>query len=205
MLYTSTWRDTLQLVLQARPTTSQEVAALTPCFVRQAALEAAAQASPDDDAAWRQVASCAFGVGDTDRLRPHAMRFMQSSEGDSVQQALARFLAALPRKPPAGKTASDHAVLLCLSALSALQLQQLALCEERLAAGRAVATLRLRAEVLVAATEALSAAAQHCSAVLTSDTPLGAGPLQLVQYQSVWQDAIEAWHAAHIGTCQCWQ
>ncbi|PRW58072.1 inner membrane isoform A [Chlorella sorokiniana] len=200
ILHTPLWKDTLQQLLHARPAASQEAAALQLRYVRHAALEAAGAAYPADDTPWRQVATCACGACDTDGLVPEVSRFMQGSEGDSVQQALASFLAALPRKPPGGKPEAHHAVLLCLAALATLKLQSLAVSEERVAEDRAVATLRLCAEVAVAATEALSAASQYCGAALASEDPLGSGLLQQLQCREVWHNAQNAWYLAHIGT-----
>ncbi|PRW58073.1 inner membrane isoform B [Chlorella sorokiniana] len=199
ILHTPLWKDTLQQLLHARPAASQEAAALQLRYVRHAALEAAGAAYPADDTPWRQVATCACGACDTDGLVPEVSRFMQGSEGDSVQQALASFLAALPRKPPGGKPEAHHAVLLCLAALATLKLQSLAVSEERVAEDRAVATLRLCAEVAVAATEALSAASQYCGAALASEDPLGSGLLQQLQCREVWHNAQNAWYLAHIG------
>ena len=120
-----------------------------------------------------------------------------------MQRAIVRFLAALPRKPPAGKTAADHAALLCLSANAALQLQIAGMPDRPIAGSAAVVALLLRADVTVAVADVLTAAAERCTAALDENTALAAsGPLQELRAQEVWRDAAQAWHLSHVGACE---
>ncbi|PRW57745.1 hypothetical protein C2E21_3516 [Chlorella sorokiniana] len=199
VLYTTPgWSENLQLLQRARPTASQEVAALQLRFVRHAALEAADSGTAEDGRPWRQVATCALGASQTAGLHPDIERFMQGSEGASVQRTLTRFLAALPRKPPAGDTVADHAALLCWSAHAALQLQALGMPSRALAGSAAVAALLLRADLTAAATEVLGVATEHCTAALDSNAALAeSGPVQMLRAQDVWRKALPVWHTSH--------